>query len=270
MVENKEFWLTAHLYMNDEKEYFQGLEILEAKLEARLGDAGDQAVTLISEIINHIKKVIIFSTSFSKQANLLSQWRSYCPVEGGVSIGFDKEILESTICRDRGVNNIRYLQECCYDKEHSDWVADTICNGAIKHLQESGETPVQGKILKSTFFYEMLTFLARSKNEHFSEEAEVRLFTYCNEDFTIVDIPDNCNSPSVNIVASENVNFRAKKNFLVPFLKVNFPIEAIKEIHIGPSQYQKECESSLKMFLASKGLGGQCQIIKSQTPYRAI
>lgn len=270
MVENNEFWLTAHSYMNDEREYFEGLEILEKNIESKLYNANDQVIELVKEIIQHIKQIVIFSISFSKESDLLSQWRSYCPIEGGISIGFDSKILESSICGQNVTNNIRYLQECCYDLKHSNWVAETIAEGAVKHLEFSGDKPVIGKTLKSTFFLEMLTFLARSKNNNFKEESEVRLFTYSHKDFSTVEIPDNCNSPSIKIIKDENISFRPKKNFLVPYMKIKFPLQAIRTLTIGPSPYQKICEESMKMYLISKGMVEQCEIIKSSIPYRTL
>lgn len=270
ILENNELWLTAHSYMNDEREYFEGLEVLEKNIKLKLHDANDKVIEVIEEIFQHIKQVVIYSISFSKESDLLSQWRSYCPIDGGVSIGFDSTILERSICGQNATNNIRYLQECCYDPEHSSWVAATIAESAVKHLSDSVEKPVIGKKLKSTFFLEMLTFLARSKNYNFKEEAETRLFTYSHKNFSMIEIPDNCNSPSIKIIKDENISFRSKKNFLVPYLKIKFPLEAIKTVTIGPSPYQLICEESMKMYLISKGIDDKCEIFKSSIPYRAF
>ncbi len=98
MIEHNQFWLSAHSFMNDEKEYYEGLDILECKLDSYIGTVGTYSKDTTQELISHVKEVMIYSTSFSKESDLLSQWRSYCPIEGGVAIGFDKHILESVLC----------------------------------------------------------------------------------------------------------------------------------------------------------------------------
>lgn len=275
MIEHEQFWLTAHPYMNDEREYLEGLEILEKHLNARLHDAGDKAVSFTYEIMSFVKQAMFYSTSFSFKSDLLSQWRSYCPSDGGVSIGFDREILEASICGRSDNHNFRYIQECCYDPQHSDYVADTIAQAAAKHLQEYGDEPSRGMGLRHNLFLEVIGLLARSKNSSFDEEQEVRLFTFGHRELSTIEVEDKSipkmyNNPAWAFIRDEQVSFRAKSNFLVPFLKIYFPVQAIKEIMIGPCRYQSLAEESIKLFLRSKGLFDNIEVKKTSTPYRAI
>jgi len=256
--------------MNDEKEYFEGLSILEGHFNSGLLKIDPKTKKIVESLLENVKKIYIFSTSFSKENNLLSQWRSYCPSDGGLAIGFDKKILEKHICGYNAKNNIRYIQECCYDEVHSNKIAKIISESTFKHMEEIGNSPIRGKQFKNNTFLEIITFLARSKNQHFSEESEVRLFTYSHKEFKSVDIIDTCNSPSIEMISPEDVSFRTKKNFLVPYLKVKLPLDAIKTINIGPSPYQDIAEESICMFLASKGLIDKVEIMKSPIPYRAL
>ena len=270
VIENKEVWLTAHDYLNDDREFLEGFDFLEQSLVSRMNNADKQTEKIVNMLISKLKQVVIFSASFSKEPDLLSQWRSYCPEEGGVSIGFDKEMLQKEVCGYKGSNkNNRFLQECCYDPKHSNWVADVISQALTEHFSK-GSSSIPEKTLLNNNFLEMLTFLARSKDKSFAEEKEVRLFTYCHEEFESWSTEYNPRSPSINIISPEKVSFRPKKNFLLPFIKVPIPIDAIKEIYVGPSTYQRECTKSLKMYLYSKGLQNSVSIKESATPYRTI
>ncbi|EIE1195312.1 DUF2971 domain-containing protein [Vibrio parahaemolyticus] len=267
LIENNQFWLSAHSFMNDEQEYYQGLDILESKLESYIGAAGQYSQEITQQLISHVKEVMIYSTSFSKESDLLSQWRSYCPKEGGVSIGFDKAILEATLCGRKGHANFRYLQDCCYDTKHTDYVADVIAKATLQNLDKMGGT-LHETILHENTFLEILTFLARTKNPSFSEEAEVRLFSYGHRKLDGIRTQQINKSPSLQLVNTESVSFRPKQSFLIPFLKIDFPIEAIKEIKIGPSNFQGECMEGLTMYLKSKGL--DVKLTYSDIPYRVI
>lgn len=275
MIEHNQFWLTAHPYMNDEREYLEGLEILEKHLELKLHDAGDKAVSFTHEIMSFVKQAMLYSTSFSLKGDLLSQWRSYCPSDGGVSIGFDRDILEGSISGRSDNHNFRYIQECCYDTKHSDYVAGTIAEAAAKHLQDYGDEPSRGMGLRHNLFLEVIGILARSKNVSFEEEQEVRLFTFGHRELSTIEVEDQSipkmyNNPAWKFIKNEQVSFRPKSNFLVPYLKIDFPIQAVKQIMIGPCRYQSLTEESIKLFLRSKGLFDSVKVKKSSTPYRAI
>ncbi|EDM65943.1 hypothetical protein PE36_08076 [Moritella sp. PE36] len=267
MLTYNKFWLSAHSFLNDEKEYYEGLNILEEKLNSYIGSVGTYSQETTQELLSHIKDVMIYSTSFSREGDLLSQWRSYCPKEGGVAIGFDKAILEQHLCGRREGVNFRYLQDCCYDTKHTDWVADTIAEGTVKNFDRMGLS-AHAHFSQENTFLEMLTFLARTKNSAFSEEAEVRLFSYGHRDLDVINTQEINKYPSIKLVNPEEVSFRPKHNFLIPFLAIDFPLEAIKEIKVGPSNYQREAIEGLRMFLKSKGI--DILVSSSDIPYRVI
>lgn len=267
MLTYNKFWLSAHSFLNDEKEYYEGLEILEERLNSYISEAAEYSQETTRKLLSHIKDVMIYSTSFSREGDLLSQWRSYCPKEGGVAIGFDKEALTRHLCgRQEGVN-FRYLQDCCYDSERTNWVADTIAKGTVQNLDRMGLS-LHAHFSQENTFLEMLTFLARTKNSAFSEEAEVRLFSYGQRDLDVISTQEINKYPSIQLVNPEEVSFRPKHNFLIPYLAIDFPIEAIKEIKVGPSNFQREAVEGLKMFLKSKGL--EIAVSCSDIPYRMI
>ncbi len=127
---------------------------------------------------------------------------------------------------------------------------------------------LHGHFSQENTFLEMLTFLARTKNASFSEEAEVRLFSYGHRNLGGISTQKINEYPSIQLVNTENVSFRPKHNFLIPHLKIDFPVEAIKEIKIGPSSFQLESVEGLTMFLKSKGL--DIAVKCSDIPYRVI
>ncbi|GEA49283.1 hypothetical protein VIN01S_00870 [Vibrio inusitatus NBRC 102082] len=267
MIENKQFWLSAHSFLNDETEYFEGFKAFKKMLDEKLKGVPPASQLRAQELISYIEKIMIYSTSFSKESDLLSQWRSYCPKEGGVAIGFDREALSRSQRIQLGKLNSRYLEDCCYDKTQTKFDAATLADAIHMHLC-SGDSNDRERFLQHTFFLELMTFLGRTKNPHFREEQEVRLFSYGDRGLEQLVIEATSSMPSIPLVQPEEVSFRPKQNFLVPYLKVDFPIEAIKQINIGPSNFTKECEESLTMFMKAKGLN--IDITKSEIPYRAI
>ncbi len=267
MVMHKNFWLSAHSFLNDEKEYHEGLNILEQKLDLYINKAGSYSQETTQELLSHVKEVMIYSTSFSRKGDLLSQWRSYCPKEGGVAIGFDKTMLEKHFCGRQELTNFKYIEDCCYDSKHTGEVADIIAKSTVENLDRMGPS-WHGHFSQENIFLEMLTFLARTKNSSFSEEAEVRLFSYGNRELDGISTQEFNEYSSIQLVNSESVSFRPKNNFLIPYLEIGFPIEAIQEIKVGPSNFQRESILGLTMFIKNNNL--DVNITCSEIPYRVI
>ena len=96
-------------------------------------------------------------------------------------------------------------------------------------------------------YFEIVYSVGKFKNTHFSAEKEVRI---------------------VRGVGADSISYRAKSDYLVPYVEAPFNISAVKAIHIGPIADQKLAERSLRCLLKTIGLP-DLEIVKSDIPYRS-
>ena len=268
IIENKEIWLTGHSFLNDEMEFHEGFDLLNKNIGkvVEQNNFTERSKQILSEITDHFSSSLVFSCSFSSEPDLLSQWRSYCPQDGGFSIGFDKELLQKSICGHNPTGNIRRFDDCIYDESEklrqAEVIADGCCKGIDLHFEKMGRD-----VFYNTFL-EFLFYSFRCKNSHFIEEKEVRVFTYAHNKFERISINDGSGFPAIEFFSKENVQFRTNKNIFIPYLKQSFPIEAIKEIYVGPCKNRDVVVQGLQLFLQNLGLINQVNIILSNIPYR--
>ena len=233
-----EIWMTSHKFLNDTEEFKDGFSRLKKsvddcmlKYESRLNDDTKKSVV---EMMSLLENTIILSTSFSKHGDLLSQWRSYCPSEGGFAIGFDAEYLGKL------ENHNEFsprLFECLYDEKEKNRLAklfgedSILAHDRLEHFSKDKRLHFQ-----STIYY-WLKFVIESKNIHFKEEDEVRFATYIQDDLNEVDIKSMSHSNysaayypnGIKVFQNRPLAFRTKANILVPYFEYEFDKKAIKE-----------------------------------------
>lgn len=269
IIENKELWLTGHEYMNDVQEFDDGFQLLKVKIREYFVSANiashDQAT--IEHIISRLETTLAFSCSFSNEPDLLSQWRSYCPEDGGFSIGFDQNTLSNSVSFPGSSSNMRNFENCIYEPEEklrqALLHAEHCTNGLIKQMangRSSGAYYVT--------FLSLLTFCLRCKNEHFREESEVRLFTYAHNSMELIQVSDGSDFVPQSLFAEEKISFRTNKNIFTPYIKQKFDISAVKEVYIGPCKNYDTVLKGLTLFLRSQGLHDQVVVRKSDIPFR--
>jgi hypothetical protein len=111
----------------------------------------------------------IFVCSFSRQGNLLSQWRAYAPRDG-VSIGFPVELIQ---LMEKHIPGIR-LHEIVYDQMKHAETADKYVEIISQLVKQSGEELFFRHSIFNILFgiQESATTM---KHPGFSEEEEIRL-----------------------------------------------------------------------------------------------
>ncbi len=87
------------------------------------------------------------------------------------------------------------------------------------------------------------------KSSHFQAESEVRMIESSDYELT-------------------GVNYRAKGDYLIPYLEKTFDLSCVKSVHIGPVADQDIAERSLYSLLRSCGLR-DVPIVRSDIPYRS-
>lgn len=273
ILTNQKLWMTSHELLNDTEEFNDGFNRLKVSLNKTLENASliEPTIKALSYMLELLKNTIILSTSFSKNGDLLSQWRSYTPSEGGFAIGFNRDKLNIPY-----KDNESYIKffDCIYDETEKKRLSELF---GEKTLLELNTRERFDKDLRTTFdhmMYHLLLFIISSKNNHFSEEQEVRLVTYIHKDLIEVDITMMSSLTVANysegrkLYSKKDLQFRSKANLLIPYIEQPFDITSIKEIIIGPTANRESTVKSLEFFI--KNLGLEIEVKSSDIPYRTF
>jgi hypothetical protein len=245
ILTNREFWFTHMDFLNDKEELQTGLaEILKwleiYELVGFDGASKNKALDFISEQFQHSAKnpdagYALFTCSFSKSENSLGQWRAY----GKFAIELDRAVLADDF----------ELYDCIYTQEDKHSAATLLGNGVVDGLSQDITTDGAVGPNGLAQYGRLLIEAAKFKNEHFKEEREVRAVF-----------------PAY--LELDDVFFRDKADYLVPYIKMKFDIKAVKAIHVGPTPNQDMAEKSLKALLLSLDLA-QIPIVLSNIPFRS-
>lgn len=187
-----------------------------------------------------------YAICFSKNGDLLSQWRGYTQNAAGISIGFDEKILNKW-SYSYGSKKIAEYRKVQYGVK--EYIIKENVEKLIELVDEDvfiGEPSDQKRLLHP--FYQYLSSLANEgyfiKDKGFSEEKEKRLIYreyYQSEDAHNVSFMDYSSSTEINKHMKEfslnDVKYRVwssgfKKYYELSFDNVKDKI--VKEIIIGP------------------------------------
>ena len=269
IIQSESLWVTHFKYLNDISELHHAKEIIENIVE----NSEEKLVKKYKEVVMVCLKQIyeiydVYTCSFSKKPDQLSQWRAYCPNNGGFSIGFEIQDLKNS--------NSGVFLECLYDSDEQNKIAKQLiiqfcknCEKLVKDEKisfpekwnkrfqkmniESYE-PSKSKnpldLEKNHIFirYELALLAARIKNKNFEEENEIRY----------IQVLSNSNH--------SKINYRTKNNLIIPHVLLKVKKENIKEINIGPSLDQVLNNYSLKSLKMKHRLN--FEINNSPIPYR--
>lgn len=279
ILSHEELWLSGIDFMNDNTEgkvVFDRIynSIDDPSIQHKLGQ-------LFNLCINTNR---IFATSFSKNGDQLSQWRGYCPHEGGYSIGFNFDKLEELDIEKPSSNNkfkvFKSVQDllingtgqilfnaCTYShedtfEEHVQVIADLVIE-AVKDVSDEhfaamkklnydslsiigllGDQKKTNKLLD--FLFRISKVVALYKDRGFYEENEYRLM--------YIDKP----LPSKPFI-------RGKVSYPLSFVKAKFDKKAVEEIIIGPTKFEKLAWKGLYDLLYSFNLKAKMKC--SKIPY---
>lgn len=268
ILNNKTLWATHYNYLNDQTEFNHAKKIILNTIEESENPLVIRYKEILIECLTQIYNIYaVYTCSFSEEKNLLSQWRAYCPFEGGFSIGFNLDELKK--------QSSNFFQ-CIYKYNEK-----TIeINKLIIQFCENIENLTQGKQLrfsekwqkrfeqmkiipysnsseyntldleKNHIFirYELALLAARLKDESFYEEKEFR--------YIIIS--------AINSI--DDVKYRYSKNLIIPYLNLNFNNESICELLIGPSINQNQNKHSINLLRESLNLNFDIEC--SKIPYR--
>ena len=222
------------LYLNDAKEILEGIESIK-----RIENNTDITKGAFRNY---------YITSFSKLYDSLTMWGMYAANGFGCSIGFDLDVLR---------NNYHGYTHCIYGEKDIDQHLNSFLKLCRKGSYVSFPTNGKSSIIKKTeemisdmVINQYITTCLSAKNENFKFENEIRCF-YANHD------------------CKKEVYFKTKNGVIIPYIEVEIPKEALKEIIIGPTNKQDLAIQSVLHFLSINGYDWKKISVKmSKVPYR--
>lgn len=254
IIENRTIRLSDISKMNDSLEMEWGISILNQSLEEKKQIIGEDHFDLIKEAIKEARAKTRFLIScFSREKDILSQWRAYADDGSGFSIGFSPKKLSDW---KPGFGSVVYDK-----KEQLNIFESKILTLNNIWRQSSGKSD---KKFSTKIAIHLLFSSCFMKNSAFSEEKEVRfvhgiLYDHQISGFTI-------ESPPIGDRPVE-IDFCIRNGQFSPYIDINFPPDDhfIEEIVLGPKNQNLEID--IRAFTHKKGLSIQ-EINRSLASYR--
>lgn len=237
IIKNRKLWLSNAAFQNDSQEMLEGYDFLRKSIDdyGKTPDVeeNNEPFWYLQGVLAHVETSKyshdIFTCSFSRAPDLLSQWRAY----GSFAIEFSRGALSEAY----------KLYDCVYDASQKTKVALELMNEfflAHRQLKISGDE----RRLKA--LRPLIKAMGTFKSQHFEAEHEVRLIES----------------------GAGGVLHRPRNNHLIPYIEMDFNPEAILSIHIGPVPNQDLTEASIVSLLRNNGLR-DVPIVRSVIPYRS-
>ena len=253
MLDSRELWLTSVHYLNDRNEFLHTTSLTYSLISEKRRGASETQKAVLNGLVRTLDNIGRINTcvfSLSENGDLLSQWRGYCPADGGYSIGFDTAKLRA-VAHANGLLLVR----CEYDRDsqveklrgHLDAITTQFEADVTRGMHVEYATTAARARLELLLMELAPTF----KDPSFAEEREWRLLTV-PQDF-------------------RTMRYRAAGNLVVPYATLTLastPSEMpIVEVVVGPSLNQ----SLLRLGVMAYRASGRCAIAsvrESSIPYR--
>lgn len=261
IIKYKKLWLTDGNYMNDKYETIWIDKVVCEILEDLKKDQNTYSLEDIENYKNEYEKIEYkkhYMMCFSKEPDMLSQWRGYGDNAKGVSIGFNLEdagfeyiqpSVNFSIYNTLVSNCMVKLgyQEVDYDERR---LIEEEMKKTISESKKGMELTASVNIVKA--------FSSQLKHKYFEEENEVRL----------VYTPENSSALNPkSLVNLSELKVRIQNSNIIPYYEFDFEDKTtlIKDIILG-----SKCKintDDLKEFLDSENFH-HVTISKSTSPYK--
>jgi len=259
IITNRVLWATSIHHLNDTQELLHALNLASQAVQAyRPESLTTLQVDLGMRMLEHIEKLKslkLFIASFSEEGDLLSQWRAYCPREGGYSLGFSTPVILS-LTEPRGF----FLRPCIYDREEQKDLIQFIVGrylGLLQDIWPPANLSTGGLVESAAFWFvgALVRVAPLLKHPTFFEEREWRLVGM---------------TPPVG----DSVKFRRVGDSVLPYREIRLPRRgsdsggAIGKIVVGPAKEQQASIDVIRQVLRAEGMF-ECEVVVSASPFRA-
>lgn len=245
ILEKDCFHVSDITHVNDASEFKYTVDLLKDVISKRMSNHPfTRASKCVKSFFDQVSDLRsgghIFIGSFSEEKDVLSQWRSYCPPYGGVSIGFKTDEID---CAAEKLSGQWFmLEKCIYEEKVHLKLINGLSSIFIKDLLDA-EYKAPNEHTKGSrqdssmrMFLKLLCEVAPTiKNKHFDEEKEWRLIS----------------RPMTSVVPE--IKYKARNNNLIPYYEFNLgfsdPQNYLSEVVIGPHPSPKSMEHSVRSLL---------------------
>nr|WP_321239384.1 DUF2971 domain-containing protein [uncultured Tolumonas sp.] len=275
ILTGKSIWASHCEYLNDSSEFIHALNFARG-ISSNIFMDDDYLESfgwLLSDAVHKIDKTNVYVASFSEKADLLSQWRGYCPSGAGVSIGFNKELLDK-YCNQHGLR----LEKCIYDINTQTSMIHELTNNCYMNFP----TPIISREEFNSFSAEQQCEFEYAERLRVTEgdgkaQAEIALTQLCenlNEAAPLIKHSGFHEESEWRIISTESphkVSFRSSKSHLIPYISLSIIQEypnILECIYVGPNPSSIRCEKSIEQILINEGYN-QVEIKQSHIPFNS-
>ncbi|HLO30630.1 MAG TPA: DUF2971 domain-containing protein [Anaerolineales bacterium] len=260
ILETGNIWTTKIQYTNDHTELRLALNYIRNEIDFQRQGIGktrtDEELEGMCRALDGVQTVNVGVASFTEIGDQLGQWRGYCEIGDGYSLGFDAAKLQDKLRKRYSY----HLFPCIYEVEqHKRLAKELIDHYPTKHLLDiakrarhaSRGDPYDFEI---AFSSAIVFFAPLIKTENFKEEKEWRLI-----------------SP---ILSYAEAHFRRGNHSLIPYWEFDLDLEnTLKQIVVGPTPEPALSSLAVRGLLLKKSLLGfsqEVEISPSKIPIREI
>lgn len=255
IIQNKTLWLSSVYNLNDYKEIHWIKEKVSKKIKEYTNKNNYEKFNSFIKLYEN-QQPTVYIASFSQGEDLLSQWRAYASDGYGVAIGFNTEYLLD--------NNLIKTSKVLYDEIKQEEEIENILKPLFELNEKMNFESKEFEEYCEKIINDINNLSAKSKNELFMEEQEVRLI------HNPIIIEDNETKRFIFKNNLSQMMFRAVCGNLIPYFELKFndfteDKPAILEIVKGPKN--KFINQEIKIFLANNGFYN-VNIKSSKSSYR--
>lgn len=248
MASSKRFWLSSIKNMNDRHEVEWAMGLLSNVLNEKLsGGVDSEKLREIYDIVR-VNVGVPYIASFSRERDMLGQWRGYADDGKGVCVGFDFDVM--------GLED-KFTFPSVASYQHSIGYRRVLYNESEqrKLIEEKVDNYLNGDTESGIWLSRLPVVF---KDPSFQAEQEVR----------VVHTPYVAHDANGGVHvrgAISDLEFRCNGEKLISHFSYEFPADSICEVTVGP-----KCSidlDELKWFLLKNNFT-KCGIARSQVPYR--
>lgn len=257
ILKEKRFRASSSIYLNDKKEFTNGLEVFSQDLFANF--CGSDISKVVLEELGRVQVSNKFVTSFSVESDLLSQWRGYADDGRGVAVGIDrlkfKELLDDNL--DINVEDFFVIYDDDRKKEIARKVVSVVLSNIHDKISDNSEVIkfAQNELVKNA-----VRVAGYFKDSAFKEEKEFRFEKSLDLNTNLSDVFHRISKNGL-LVPYTHITVNT-----VPFKSNSLPIS---KIIIGPSlNFELNKRAIQQMLLKSEYNLDEVEISASEIPYR--
>lgn len=257
IASSRTIWASAARYMNDAKEFTLAVDIARRHVAKRESEESDRnrarLFRYLHDQLERVESLEVCIFSLSREGDLLSQWRAYCPPNGGYSIGFPGSLLRAVMAPQGGM-----LVPCEYERRSQVQLVEEALAPALRDLPNSvpeGDEAIKelGEEHVGALFNQLIFVAPLIKHHSFEEEHEWRLIW----------IPGRSDP--------NRLRFRVGSGTYVPFVPLSLDHNGqsipFAEVVIGPMPDQDSARRALGGGIRERGTEWQ-SLRTSKVPYR--